>query len=122
MSSIAPKGNGGADRGSGTHRLAGADRRRISRVGVELVVELELEGGRRLGGIALDVGLGGMFIEAVEVLAYGSQLTVLVRGGAIKLPATVRWASGNGMGVQFGLLGARETHAVADLVEQAKGG
>ena len=121
MSSIAPKGSGGSDRGSGTHRL-GADRRRISRVGVELVIDLELEGGRRLAGVALDVGLGGMFIESVEVLAYGLQLTVLVRGGAIRLPAIVRWSSGNGMGVQFGLLGARETQAVADLVEQAKGG
>lgn len=121
MSSIAPKGNGGGERGSGTHRL-GADRRRISRVGVELVIELELEGGRRVSGVALDVGLGGMFIESVEVPAYGSELTVLISGGALRLPATVRWSSGNGMGVQFGLLGARETHAVAELVERAKNG
>ncbi len=72
-------------------------------------------------GVALDIGLGGMFIEAVESLAYGASLEVILPGSSIRLPATVRWSSGNGMGVQFGLLGARETHAVTTLVEHAKG-
>ncbi len=120
MDSVAPKGKRGGERGSGVHAL-GADRRRISRVGVEFVLELELPDGQRVTGVARDIGLGGMFIEAIQVPAYGSQLTVVLPGGGLKLPATVRWASGNGMGVQFGLLGARETHAVAELVAHAKG-
>lgn len=121
MGSIAPKDRGGNERGSGTHRLPDSERRRISRVGVELVVELELPDGRRMTGVAHDVGLGGMFIESLEALPYGASLVVLLPGSSIRLPSTVRWSSGNGMGVQFGLLGARETHAVTTLVEQAKG-
>jgi len=31
------------------------------------------------------------------------------------LPAVVRWAGPTGMGLQFGLIGARETHAITEL-------
>ena len=115
MDSVAPKGSGGGEqRGSGTHRL-GADRRRISRVGMEIIVEIELADGRRAPGVAQDIGMGGMFVEAAEVEPYGSELTVLVphAGSSLRLPATVRWCTDRGMGVQFGLIGARETHAIA---------
>jgi len=30
----------------------------------------------------------------------------------LRLPGVVRWAKPNGFGVQFGSLGARETHAI----------
>jgi type IV pilus assembly protein PilZ len=33
------------------------------------------------------------------------------------LPCVVRWVGGGGMGVQFGLIGARETHAITELVK-----
>jgi hypothetical protein len=34
------------------------------------------------------------------------------------LPAVVRWSrAGEGMGLQFGLLGARETHAITELTK-----
>ena len=35
------------------------------------------------------------------------------------LPAIVRWTSPVGMGVQFGLLGVRETHAITEIVRAA---
>jgi hypothetical protein len=31
------------------------------------------------------------------------------------LPGVVRWNRDGGMGVQFGLIGARETHAITEL-------
>jgi type IV pilus assembly protein PilZ len=31
------------------------------------------------------------------------------------VPGTVRWTSKSGMGVQFGPLGARETHAITEI-------
>ena len=31
------------------------------------------------------------------------------------LPGVVRWNRDDGMGVQFGLIGARETHAITEL-------
>jgi type IV pilus assembly protein PilZ len=37
------------------------------------------------------------------------------------LPAVVRWTSKDGMGVQFGLLGARETHEITEFVKATEG-
>ena len=35
---------------------------------------------------------------------------------AFALPGKVRWTSHDGMGIQFGNLGARETHTITELV------
>jgi type IV pilus assembly protein PilZ len=35
---------------------------------------------------------------------------------AFALPGIVRWTNAHGMGVQFGLLGAKETHTITELV------
>jgi len=66
------------------------------------------------------VSLGGMFIEAAETPAFGTQLTIVTRLGGMdaKLPGVVRWAKPGGFGVQFGLLGARETHAIALMLKK----
>ncbi len=34
---------------------------------------------------------------------------------ALKLPGVVRWVRDGGMGVQFGLLGALETHVITEI-------
>ena len=39
---------------------------------------------------------------------------------AFALPAVVRWVRNGGMGVQFGLLGARETHTITELAHAAQ--
>jgi hypothetical protein len=31
------------------------------------------------------------------------------------LPGTVRWTSERGVGIQFGLLGTQETHAITEI-------
>jgi hypothetical protein len=36
----------------------------------------------------------------------------------MKLPAVVRWNKPGGFGVQFGLLGAKETHSLAQLLKR----
>jgi hypothetical protein len=41
-------------------------------------------------------------------------------GRPMVLPGTVRWTTAGGFGAQFGLLGARETHALADLMRGAR--
>jgi hypothetical protein len=39
------------------------------------------------------------------------------RGGReMELPAVVRWTDKNGMGVQFLLVGARDTHEISEFV------
>ncbi len=80
----------------------------------------ERKGGAALTGIAKDVSMGGMFIESAEVVPFGTELSIAVKisGADLKLPGTVRWAKPGGLGIQFGLLGARETHAIAKLLKR----
>ncbi len=73
-------------------------------------------------GQATDISLGGMFIETAQPAPFGSEIVVRVRvtgqPSAFALPAIVRWVRAGGMGVQFGLLGARETHTITELVRK----
>ncbi|MCA9594716.1 MAG: PilZ domain-containing protein [Myxococcales bacterium] len=72
-----------------------------------------------VNGMAKDISLGGMFIESGEALPFGLELTIVLKLPGLpqeaRLPAVVRWAKPDGFGVQFGLLGARETHAITEL-------
>lgn len=67
----------------------------------------------------VNVSVGGMFLNSAEVLQFGEELTIeleLPRARApLRLPAIVRWTLAEGFGVQFGLLGARDTHALVEL-------
>lgn len=66
-----------------------------------------------------DVSLGGMFLKGTCPMAVGTEVTLvfdLPRLGQVSVPAFLRWTTSDGFGVQFGLLGARETHAIGGLV------
>ena len=59
-----------------------------------------------------DISLGGMFIYVEQPLPFGAELVVHVllpgQKAAFALPGVVRWSRpGEGMGIQFGLMGAR---------------
>ena len=73
----------------------------------------------RMDGIGKDISLGGMFIETDLPGPLGEQIVVhLVLPGSaheMALPAVVRWTGKDGMGVQFGLLGARETYEITEF-------
>jgi len=75
---------------------------------------------QRISGQATDISLGGMFIETAEPAPFGAEVVVHVRlpgqPSAFDLPAVVRWVRPGGMGVQFRMLGARETHTITELV------
>jgi type IV pilus assembly protein PilZ len=62
-----------------------------------------------------------MFIESETPVSFGTELQIHIRLPNTKaesvLPATVRWLNPGGFGVQFGLLGARETHAISELLK-----
>lgn len=64
-----------------------------------------------------DLSVGGSFVVIDLKLPFGTavELTVMFPApiGAIAIPAIVRWGGDDGIGLQFGLLGARETHAIA---------
>jgi len=74
-------------------------------------------------GILVDVSMGGAFVSSEAAFSFGTEITIVgdlpgARGA--RLPAVVRWSKPGGFGVQFGLLGARETHALAGVVRSSK--
>ncbi len=79
------------------------------------------DSSERLPGVARDISVGGMFVETESPIAFGKSVVIYVRLPASKteltLPGVVRWTRTDGMGVQFGLLGARETHAITEVVK-----
>jgi type IV pilus assembly protein PilZ len=80
----------------------------------------------RMDGVANDISLGGMFILTDFPTRIGEDLIVYLTlpGGKYEmaLPAIVRWTRDDGMGVQFGQLGARDTHAIVEFTEHIVSG
>jgi type IV pilus assembly protein PilZ len=65
-----------------------------------------------------------MYVLTATPPAFGTEIVVHVtlppQKAPLALPGVVRWVrAGQGMGVQFGLLGARETHAITELTRGA---
>lgn len=95
------------------------EKRRHSRTPLVVPVAV-IEKGReeRVPGRSRDLSLGGMFIEIDAPSPFGAEIVVLVKlprdDRVMTLPAVVRWTTTSGMGVQFGLLGARDTHAITE--------
>ena len=75
-------------------------------------------------GVGKDISLGGMFIETESPGAFNAEIVIVTdlpgEHGSVTLPAVVRWTKPGGMGVQFGLLGARETHVITEITRQGK--
>jgi len=97
------------------------DKRAHSRVPIQAEVACEVTGGRTIHCRAKDISIGGMFVESEEAVTFGTEVTIVLRlpnGKAdSRLPAVIRWLKPGGFGVQFGLLGARETHAISELLK-----
>ena len=99
------------------------DKRSHPRVTVDTTVSCAVtSGGAPFVGLAKDISIGGMFVESTEVLPFGTEITIVGRfPGAkadLRLPGIVRWNKPTGFGVQFGSLGARETHAISELLKR----
>ena len=98
------------------------EKRSHPRVSTDFTVRCELKDGAAFEGVAKDISLGGMFVESSHAPPpFGTQVTIIGQlpgsGTSARLPGIVRWAKPGGLGVQFGLLGARETHAIAKLLK-----
>jgi hypothetical protein len=94
--------------------------RKHSRRAVQAAIAFCVKDGPRRDGICHDVSIGGMFIETLFVAAFGDELTVFMKLPGLKdevsVKAVVRWTEAEGMGVQFGTMGARETYALTKLI------
>jgi hypothetical protein len=96
------------------------DNRVHPRVPINVTVTCEQVGGGSFEAFAKDISVGGMFLQADGAPPFGTELIIVgMLPGAkkpVRLPAIVRWAKPNGFGVQFGLLGALETHVISELM------
>lgn len=102
------------------------EKRRYARASIDLAVVFSAKGSDvSSNGIGKDISIGGIFIETQSTVAFGSEVIVRTRlqtpSGEqdFDLPGVVRWVRAGGMGVQFGLLGALETHAIIELGKEA---
>jgi type IV pilus assembly protein PilZ len=97
-----------------------SDKRQHPRKIIEAEVAFQAGGGARIDARCRDVSLGGMFIETAAPSPYGAAVRVFMRLPGLKdeigVDAIVRWSMPSGMGVQFGVMGARETHALIALL------
>jgi type IV pilus assembly protein PilZ len=99
--------------------------RRFSRKPLGQAVDFStkaLEFALRMDGVGKDISLGGMFILTDFPTRIGEEVVVYLtlpgEKTEIALPAIVRWTRDDGMGVQFGTLGARDTHIVVEFLEK----
>jgi hypothetical protein len=65
-----------------------------------------------------------MFIVTESPAPFGADVTVTLtlpgHRTPFVLPAVVRWVGNGGMGMQFRMLGARETHAITEVVRESE--
>jgi type IV pilus assembly protein PilZ len=103
------------------------EERRFQRTRIELPVQFAVKGSaEKHVGVARDVSIGGMSVETAVPLALGVRLflsfAVPGQRNPALLSATVRWRDGRSMGIQFGLLGPRETHAITEVARASASG
>jgi len=102
------------------------EQRRSHRAPLDAVARVQRKGGDEVQtGRARDASVGGLFVETSTPFPFGTDVIVHLHlpghKDELALPAVVRWVSGEGMGLQFGLLGARETYAITEVVRKAAG-
>jgi hypothetical protein len=101
------------------------EKRRFARASIDMPVIFARKGGTTWeSGIGKDISIGGIYIEGSVIAPFSAEVVVRVKlataTGAMAdfdLPGVVRWVRSGGMGVQFGLLGAHETHAITELAK-----
>lgn len=95
------------------------DKRAHSRIPLNLDVTCETAEGVTIEGRVKDISVGGMFVESTAAVSFGTNVSIVLRlptaKTALRLPGVIRWQKPGGFGIQFGLLGARETHALSEL-------
>lgn len=70
-------------------------------------------------GTARDISVGGMSVETTSPAPFGAEVVAHAQlpgsTETLALPAVVRWVRDGKMGLQFGLLGAKETHVITEI-------
>lgn len=100
-----------------------SEKRRHPRKVVRMAVAFQVGDGPRVDAFSRDLSIGGMFITTETPAPFNASVNLYMKLPGVKqevmVKATVRWMEPDGMGVQFGLMGARETHALTQLLTGA---
>jgi len=92
-------------------------------VAADLRVVVAHRDGQKTPARVMDVSAGGMHLRSDRVPEYGERLTVVVRLRESDdwnvLPATVRWFSRDGFGIEFDPLDSTQALALARFLDQA---
>jgi Tfp pilus assembly protein PilZ len=100
-----------------------SEKRRHPRKVVRLAVAFQVKDGPRVDAFSRDMSIGGMFIVTDNQAPFNASVNLYMHLPGVKqevtVKATVRWSEPDGFGVQFGLMGARETHALMQLLTGA---
>ena len=103
------------------------EQRRHARAPVNSPATFSLKGrADKTSAFAKDISVGGMFVETETPAAFGADVIIHVTlpgaNDPVALPGVVRWIRDGGMGIQFGLLGAVETHLITEIGRKHSGG
>lgn len=103
------------------------EQRRHARAPIDAPLTFSLKGKNDWQeGVGKDVSVGGMSIETGAAPAFGAEVEINVQlpgdDEIFLLPGVVRWTHGGRVGVQFGLLGARETHVITEIARRSSPG
>src|SRR5262245_8227655 len=100
-----------------------AENRKHPRTQITSPIAFQIGDGPLIEAESRDISLGGMFITTTEAAAYGATIKVYINLPDMKheavIDSIVRWNTAEGMGVQFGRMGARETHGLTLLLAGA---
>jgi hypothetical protein len=103
-------------RNSGVRRAQRAN----ERTSVELPVSVLYSDGTVIRGVAKNLSIGGAYVEVDAPAPFGASVVLLISLPGLaeraQIEAVVRWNTPYGMGVQFGLMGARATHALTEAI------
>jgi type IV pilus assembly protein PilZ len=98
------------------------EKRRHFRKPISCAVEFAVAESPRQKGVCRDLSLGGMHVQTLDPAPFGANVTVYLQlkgtDAPIALPGIVRWVKADEMGIQFGLLGARETYALTETLAE----
>lgn len=106
------------------------DHRQHPRKSLHLTAGWALPGRPRSDAFCRDVSLGGCFLETTAAMPpFGASVVVFLdlpglldeegQPTPAVVASTVRWTTPQGMGVQFGPMGVRETHALVEALAGA---
>ena len=96
-------------------------RRTLVRVNTDVGLVVARGTGEKWEGRMVDLSVGGMQVACNQTPGFGEALTLVVklhrRGQWLLLPATVRWFTSRGFGVEFGQLDEKQIAELAQFID-----